>query len=295
MKILEALPQVPTTAFRTGRSPRRRQPSMSSKTKYQNSQLTVEAATALIGQRLSCRYSSAKNGNGFEFFKILGFAKIKSRVYLKTIPLDSNGMPAELKYPSKSFTLDNNIFQPGPNDFLIEGKLKALTRNYSVRQVSDIFKTENVFKLSVLTEGIYGQVEVSNNDFEQYLFESAGVFRVGTEPGFELVIDRLFEEELMLGDEPNSLEKISVGHGMCKTIKLDICYRDAGNYKTFFTHAVDLSLFPEAAKLKAGDEINMGEYGTLPEDYFFESELHPTAYSARMDHNVLDIEKVSFE
>ena len=66
-------------------------------------------------------------------------------------------------------------------------------------------------------------------------------------------------------------------------------YRDGANYKTHFTHEVALKDHPEANGLKAESEIEMGAYGTLPEDQFFGSDIHPHAYDHEYDHNILRI------
>ena len=41
---------------------------------------------------------------------------------------------------------------------------------------------------------------------------------------------------------------------------VEITHRDETNYKTHFTHEIDLSEFPKAKDLKAGDQIEMVEY-----------------------------------
>jgi hypothetical protein len=75
-----------------------------------------------------------------------------------------------------------------------------------------------------------------------------------------------------------------------KKMKLCLLYSDAGNYKTRFDIEVDIEKYPKAVELKVGDEIIMGEYGTLSEDDFFLSDTHPYKYSKRYDHNILVIE-----
>lgn len=74
-----------------------------------------------------------------------------------------------------------------------------------------------------------------------------------------------------------------------KTITLELLYRDGFNYKDYFDHTVSLEDYPEASKLKEGDDIIMGEYGTLKQDEFFNSEKHPEAYNDECDHNILEI------
>jgi len=73
------------------------------------------------------------------------------------------------------------------------------------------------------------------------------------------------------------------------SVKLGLMYRDGANYKTHFTHDIDLKAFPKAKDIKVGDEILMGEYGTLPESEFFNSEIHPYEYNDQDDHNILEV------
>ena len=77
-----------------------------------------------------------------------------------------------------------------------------------------------------------------------------------------------------------------------ETVKLGLMYRDGANYKTHFTHEIDLKAFPKAKSLKVGDEILMGEYGTLPESEFFNSEIHEYEYNEQDDHNILEITEI---
>lgn len=72
-------------------------------------------------------------------------------------------------------------------------------------------------------------------------------------------------------------------------LTLLLVYRDADNDKTFFSLPVDCRAYPEAAELKAGDEIEMGGYGTLPEAGFFGSGSHPEPYDHGTDNNILTI------
>lgn len=76
------------------------------------------------------------------------------------------------------------------------------------------------------------------------------------------------------------------------TVKLGLMYRDGANYKTHFTHEIDLQAFPKAKNLKVGDEILMGEYGTLSEKDFFNSETHPYEYNEQDDHNILEVTEI---
>ncbi len=74
---------------------------------------------------------------------------------------------------------------------------------------------------------------------------------------------------------------------------IEFRYRDATNYKTFFSVDVDEKKYPEAKKVKTGDEITMGELGTPNEDEFFESEIHPMEYDHETDHNILEIIEIN--
>lgn len=73
------------------------------------------------------------------------------------------------------------------------------------------------------------------------------------------------------------------------SVKIGLMYRDGANYKTHFTHDIDLKAFPKAKDIKVGDEILMGEYGTLPESEFFNSDIHPYEYNDQDDHNILEV------
>lgn len=75
-------------------------------------------------------------------------------------------------------------------------------------------------------------------------------------------------------------------------MKIEILYRDAGNWKTFFKHEIDLKEFPEAKNLKVEDTFDMGEYGTLSEDEFFGSEIHKHPYDDEDDHNILTVDEI---
>lgn len=76
-------------------------------------------------------------------------------------------------------------------------------------------------------------------------------------------------------------------------LQLSLLYRDAANYKTSFDHTVDTKDYPEAQDLKVGSEIEMGQYGTLSQDEFFESEIHEYCYNDEYDHNLLDITEIT--
>lgn len=74
--------------------------------------------------------------------------------------------------------------------------------------------------------------------------------------------------------------------------KLELKYTCGANYKTFFDVIVDTEQEPEVLKLEEGDEITMGEYGTLPESEFFESDIHEASYDEEYDHNLLEVVEV---
>lgn len=72
-------------------------------------------------------------------------------------------------------------------------------------------------------------------------------------------------------------------------LAVELLYRDAHNYKTHFEHKIDLTEYPEAVKLKEGEDVGMGAYGTLDETEFFGSEIHSYAYDGEVDHNLLEV------
>ena len=75
-------------------------------------------------------------------------------------------------------------------------------------------------------------------------------------------------------------------------IKLELQYTCGVNHTTFFTVIVDSQIEPEVLNLKVGDEIEMGDYGTLPESTFFESDIHEHAYDEKYDHNILKVVEI---
>ena len=80
-----------------------------------------------------------------------------------------------------------------------------------------------------------------------------------------------------------------------RVIKLDLLYRCGGNYKTPFEILVKVSEYPDVLKLKVDDQIEMGQYGTLTQGKFFNSEIHPHTYDGVYDHNLLEVEEITEE
>ena len=76
-------------------------------------------------------------------------------------------------------------------------------------------------------------------------------------------------------------------------ILVELLYRDADNYQDRFPIIIDLEKFPDAKSLKKDDDIHMGEYGTVPESKFFGSEIHLKEFDDDIDHDVLEIEKIT--
>lgn len=74
--------------------------------------------------------------------------------------------------------------------------------------------------------------------------------------------------------------------------RLDLTYRTASNYKTHFEVNVNSQEHPGVLNLKGGMEITMGEYGTLPQDKFFNSSIHPYPYQDDDDHNIIEVNSV---
>lgn len=74
-------------------------------------------------------------------------------------------------------------------------------------------------------------------------------------------------------------------------IKLSLEYRDADNYKTHFIHEVNADDHP-GIRFHKDDEIKMGQYGTLDENEFFDSKIHPFPYNPKYDHNILTVNEV---
>jgi len=70
-------------------------------------------------------------------------------------------------------------------------------------------------------------------------------------------------------------------------LKIEFEYRDASNYKDFFDVTIDTKQFPKANKLRVGDEVKMGKFGTPTKSDFFEGEIHTYPYDADYDHNSL--------
>lgn len=122
------------------------------------------------------------------------------------------------------------------------------------------------------------------------LIEAWQMSKVKAKHGAEAIKDK-FEamEEKTEQKEAAAKKKAPDTVKSAGTLKVEIEYRNAGNYKTYFTHEIDLKAFPDATHLKKGDEITMGQYGTLKERDFFGSEIHPYPYDGEDDHNLLEI------
>ena len=72
-----------------------------------------------------------------------------------------------------------------------------------------------------------------------------------------------------------------------KKYKLGLMYRCGANYKTFFEVITETE-----DTIVKGQEIEMGEYNTLSEDNFFNSEIHNYDYDFEYDHNILEVTEV---
>ncbi len=94
-------------------------------------------------------------------------------------------------------------------------------------------------------------------------------------------------------EETKKQEKTEPGKEPKHTIKVDLLYRDASNYKTSYPLTIDLKDYPEAKKLKIGDQFEMGEYGSLRQKEFFNSEVHPYDYNDEDDHNILEVVEIT--
>lgn len=70
---------------------------------------------------------------------------------------------------------------------------------------------------------------------------------------------------------------------------LEVMYRDADNWKDYYTVEVSSLVYPEIKDLKVFDTIEMGDYSTLEEDKFFGSPLHKEKYNGDRDHNILEV------
>ena len=125
------------------------------------------------------------------------------------------------------------------------------------------------------------------------LVNAWGMNKVKAKSGAEAIKDK-FEamEEKAEKKETSEVKKKPKKSRMKEVIKLGIMYRDGANYKTHFTHEIDLKAFPKAKSLKVGDEILMGEYGTLSEKEFFNSEIHAYEYNEQDDHNILEVTEI---
>ena len=75
-------------------------------------------------------------------------------------------------------------------------------------------------------------------------------------------------------------------------MKVEFRYRDASNYKDFFEVEIDLNKYPEAKTLQVGDDIEMGQYGTMRDTEFFGSDIHPASYDLEYDHNILEVSEI---
>ncbi len=116
------------------------------------------------------------------------------------------------------------------------------------------------------------------------LVEAWGMSKLKAKHGAEAIKDK-FEAMEATTEKRNIPKDKKENH----SLKVDIVYRDATNFKTSFTHEIDIKAFPKAKNLKTGDEIEMGQYGTLSKKEFFNSEIHPHHYIEEYDHNLLEI------
>ena len=75
-------------------------------------------------------------------------------------------------------------------------------------------------------------------------------------------------------------------------VKLELMYCCGGNHKTFFSVIVDTKKDPDVLELKPEDEFNMGLYGTLEGEQFFNSDVHEYKYDPKFDHYGLQVVEV---
>src|SRR5690606_21905652 len=124
------------------------------------------------------------------------------------------------------------------------------------------------------------------------LVDAWGMSKIKAKPGAEAIKDKFdaLEEKQAEKQEkeerPKQQKKPSV-------LKVELQYRDGGNYKTHFEHEMDRGKFREADKLEKGSESDMGQFGTLTQDDFFGSEIHPHPDDDDMDHNLLEVEEIT--
>lgn len=76
-------------------------------------------------------------------------------------------------------------------------------------------------------------------------------------------------------------------------LKIEFEYRDASNYKDSFDVTIDTKQFPKANKLKVGDEVKMGKFGTPTKPDFFGGEIHFYPYNSDYDHNSLCVRGIT--
>jgi hypothetical protein len=71
-------------------------------------------------------------------------------------------------------------------------------------------------------------------------------------------------------------------------LKINFMYRDGANFKSYIPYEIDLKSYPDAKNLKVGDDIEMGNYGTLTFDEYFDN----GDYDEEIDHNILEVVEI---
>jgi protein associated with RNAse G/E len=90
---------------------------------------------------------------------------------------------------------------------------------------------------------------------------------------------------------PHQISNSIYSRKISEPIKVDLLYRCGANYKTICTLEINTLDYPEAKDLKVNNEIEMGEYGTLPEGEFHKK-IARLEYDPELDHNLLRVVKI---
>jgi hypothetical protein len=142
---------------------------------------------------------------------------------------------------------------------------------------------------------IYFQPILTDAEWAATWLPSFGVFRKKTNarrafPGREIA---RFSGQAI--EDPTFVDLCVDANGQFrvpKTFVLEVLYRCASNFKTYFAVIVSEMYYPGVSDLKSGSEINMGQFGTPSEKNFFESNFHPYPFHPDDDHNILEVIKI---
>lgn len=147
--------------------------------------LTVELARNLINKKVITTYSDVNNGS--LSFLIVGLKKTKDNFTLThepyyyrllTKPIDQNGnlIPIE---PTPKYYLKKKPINPNEY-YIINDKVTRIAGNPPIEKIIKVFKTDNVVPVKNADITKYPELFVELADYEEFIYEWQGIFRVGS-------------------------------------------------------------------------------------------------------------------